>query len=184
MRACRKIGARLCAVCAADPRRAGRTCCRRRADTDDAARLASLGAKNVSVTGNLKFDIEPRPRCWNLAGNCRTVRHGAQGVSAPALATGGSTAARSAATGAYPGLLLVIVPRHPQRFAGGCRSAGAARHPVPAQERNGLGKQAAKPCDSAETQAVLATAWGDVRLLRRRRSRLHRRSLLPYAGRT
>jgi len=81
----------------------------------DAARLAALGAKHVSVCGNLKFDISPDSvqveagRAWRAA-LARPVlvlastREGEEKLLLDALASG------------PPGALAVFVPRHPQRF--------------------------------------------------------------------
>ncbi len=84
----------------------------------DAARLAALGAAHVSVMGNLKFDIEPPPamlelgkRLHGLFGTNRKIflaastREGEEALLLDALAQTD-----------IPGLLTVIVPRHPQRF--------------------------------------------------------------------
>jgi 3-deoxy-D-manno-octulosonic-acid transferase len=85
---------------------------------DDAARLTALGARNVAVMGNLKFDVTPpaaqialgqvlRERCgsgravWLAA----STREGEEAIVLDALASMPDT-----------GALLVIVPRHPQRF--------------------------------------------------------------------
>jgi 3-deoxy-D-manno-octulosonic-acid transferase len=84
----------------------------------DAQRLAQLGAPNVRVTGSLKFDVEPpaeqlaRGRAWRRAwGEARPVllaastREGEEPLLLDALEAV-----------AVPGLLLVLVPRHPRRF--------------------------------------------------------------------
>jgi 3-deoxy-D-manno-octulosonic-acid transferase len=86
---------------------------------DDAARLTSLGAKNVSVMGNLKFDIDPPPTMLKLGqqlheqfGTTRKIflaastRENEEALLLDALQNVQN-----------PDLLLVIVPRHPQRFA-------------------------------------------------------------------
>jgi 3-deoxy-D-manno-octulosonic-acid transferase len=85
---------------------------------DDARRLAALGAADPRVTGNVKFDIAPPPaqvelgRAWRRGyGERRPVllaastREGEEPLVLEALAGVG-----------VPGLLGVIVPRHPQRF--------------------------------------------------------------------
>lgn len=85
---------------------------------DDARRLAELGAGNVRVTGSVKFDVAPPPpqldlgRAWRRGyGEARPVllaastREGEEALLLDALQEIG-----------VPGLLLVIVPRHPQRF--------------------------------------------------------------------
>ena len=85
---------------------------------DDAGRLAALGAENVVVSGNLKFDIEPPADQLELGKTWRksygadrpvllaaSTRDGEEEMLLDALRC---TDARS--------LLTVIVPRHPQRF--------------------------------------------------------------------
>ena len=87
----------------------------------DARRLAELGAINVSVCGNLKFDVTPAPdrialgHAWREALGERPVWLAAstrEGEEALVLAAWRMVAA----SGALPVPLLVIVPRHPQRF--------------------------------------------------------------------
>ena len=92
----------------------------------DAARLAALGAQRVTVTGNIKFDIaapaeqielgrEIRARCGDrpvwLAASTR------EGEEALILEAWQKTAPDTRA-------LLLMVPRHPQRFDQVARLAG------------------------------------------------------------
>lgn len=87
---------------------------------DDAIRLASLGVEPISITGNLKFDVLPPidrmaiGRAWREALTvyapkkkvflCASTREGEEALLINALASIKITA------------LIVIVPRHPQRF--------------------------------------------------------------------
>jgi 3-deoxy-D-manno-octulosonic-acid transferase len=86
---------------------------------DDAARFSSLGATNVTVTGNLKFEIDPPSAMLELGRKMR----GQFGVSrrvllASSTRNGEEALLLDALENIHiPGLLLVIVPRHPQRFA-------------------------------------------------------------------
>jgi 3-deoxy-D-manno-octulosonic-acid transferase len=83
----------------------------------DADRFTALGANQVSVAGNLKFDIDPPPAQIAL-GEALRAAIGARPVmlaastreSEEALVLDAATAA------AVAGLLMVVVPRHPQRF--------------------------------------------------------------------
>ena len=84
----------------------------------DAARIAALGAGSVCVCGNLKFDVTPAPekiqlgRTWREALGQRPVWLAAstrEGEEELVLAAWRELAA--------PEALLVLVPRHPQRFA-------------------------------------------------------------------
>lgn len=81
----------------------------------DANRLAALGARNIEVAGNLKFDIHPDPqqlaagRAWRAALGrpvllLASTREGEEKLLLDAL---GASA---------DGVLVLLVPRHPQRF--------------------------------------------------------------------
>ena len=97
---------------------------------DDAARLRALGATRVEVTGNLKFDVQPDAaqleagRAWRAALGrpvllLASTREGEERLLLDALPAGLRA-------------LVVVVPRHPQRFdevallAQGRRSRGDA----------------------------------------------------------
>jgi len=93
------------------------------AQTDnDAARLTALGARNVRVTGNIKFDIEAPAEQIELGRELR-ARCGDRPVWLAASTREGEEALILEAwkqamqeVGAGDTALLVIVPRHPQRF--------------------------------------------------------------------
>ncbi|MFZ4537712.1 lipid IV(A) 3-deoxy-D-manno-octulosonic acid transferase [Propionivibrio sp.] len=84
----------------------------------DAARLVQLGASSVTVTGNLKFDVTPSPDKLQLGAQWRqalgrrpvwlaaSTREGEEALILDALAHINRS-----------DLLLLLVPRHPQRFA-------------------------------------------------------------------
>lgn len=84
---------------------------------DDAARLRELGAPAVTVTGNLKFDIEV-PTDQVAAGRELRAGLGARPVLVAASTRDGEEALLLDAVqrGGLGDALLVIVPRHPQRF--------------------------------------------------------------------
>jgi 3-deoxy-D-manno-octulosonic-acid transferase len=83
----------------------------------DAARLRQLGARNVQVTGSIKFDVTPPGEVLHKGvalraqiGNrpvllCASTREGEETLILDALEKFKSTDA-----------LIIIVPRHPQRF--------------------------------------------------------------------
>lgn len=84
----------------------------------DARRLISLGAPDVKVTGNLKFDLTPAAEALALGAKLRQ-RFGEhrQVLLAASTREGEETMILDALEAAgIPGLLTVIVPRHPQRF--------------------------------------------------------------------
>ncbi|MEF8769692.1 MAG: lipid IV(A) 3-deoxy-D-manno-octulosonic acid transferase [Candidatus Accumulibacter phosphatis] len=84
----------------------------------DAERLQKIGARQVSVCGNLKFDVTPAPAmlrqgaCWRQALSARPV------WLAASTREGEEALILEAFMGMnIPDLLLLLVPRHPQRFA-------------------------------------------------------------------
>lgn len=86
---------------------------------DDADRLAALGAKAVSVMGNLKFDIEAPPAMIELGKKLRE-QFGAERKVFLAASTreGEEVLLLDSLLSKLPeNFLLVLVPRHPQRFA-------------------------------------------------------------------
>jgi 3-deoxy-D-manno-octulosonic-acid transferase len=98
---------------------------------DDARRLRAAGAEPVQVAGNLKFDTHPDPTlmargaAWREAlvapdGVMRPVvlmASSREGEEVPLLAAWTAQLAQLATVPpAYPRPLLLLVPRHPQRF--------------------------------------------------------------------
>ena len=83
----------------------------------DAARLAALGAPAVTVTGNLKFDLAPPPAMLERGRELRRL-FGARPVFLAASTREGEERLLLDALGPTPlaGALVVVVPRHPQRF--------------------------------------------------------------------
>lgn len=119
---------------------------------DDARRLRAIGAQQVTVTGSLKFDIDPPAdlletgRLWRAQWGhrpvllCASTREGEESLLLDAL---------MAAT-LPDNTLIVIVPRHPQRFDEVAtlieshhiryqRRSGWAGDPLPAEVRIMLG---------------------------------------------
>jgi 3-deoxy-D-manno-octulosonic-acid transferase len=131
---------------------------------DDAARLAGLGAKNVSVTGNLKFDIEPPPAMLELGRQLRAQLGTVRKVFLAASTRDGEEALLLDALQQVhiPGLLLVIVPRHPQRFAD--VAALLEQRGIPFRRRSGIGREGEPPNRTipAEIQAVLGDSMGEM----------------------
>lgn len=84
----------------------------------DAQRLRALGAMNVSVTGNIKFDRTPPPEQLALGRMLRSQFGENRKVFLAASTRDGEEALILDAVERIndPGLLTVIVPRHPQRF--------------------------------------------------------------------
>ncbi len=85
---------------------------------DDAAHLRALGASEVSVSGSVKFDITPPPEQLTL-GQALRQRIGDRSVFLCASTREGEESLILDAwqkVGDSGTALLVIVPRHPQRF--------------------------------------------------------------------
>ena len=84
----------------------------------DADRLEALGARDVAVTGNLKFDIEAPDGASALAAELRALFGGRPVLLAASTRDGEEAMIVDALAHRPlpPGTLLVIVPRHPQRF--------------------------------------------------------------------
>ena len=84
----------------------------------DATRLHELGAQRLSVMGNLKFDVEPPQAMFDLGRTLRQQFGSARKVFLAASTRDGEEELLLDAWQAQPDdTLLVIVPRHPQRFA-------------------------------------------------------------------
>jgi 3-deoxy-D-manno-octulosonic-acid transferase len=86
---------------------------------EDAARLRQLGASDVAVTGNIKFDLDDDPVARILGDELRDRFGRARRVWMAASTREGEEALvldRLRSAGLPPGTLTVIVPRHPQRF--------------------------------------------------------------------
>jgi 3-deoxy-D-manno-octulosonic-acid transferase len=123
----------------------------------DAARLTALGAHAVTVVGNLKFDITPPAEQLALGTAWRT-RWGPRPVLLAASTREGEEAAllRAFAAAAPAAVLLVLVPRHPQRFdtvAALIESAGLSY-----QRRSALDESALNP----QTRVLLGDSLGEL----------------------
>jgi 3-deoxy-D-manno-octulosonic-acid transferase len=82
---------------------------------DDARRLRDIGAEEVAVLGNMKFDIEPPAAQLKVGGELRSAR-GDRPMFLCASTREGEEALILDAWPRDSGVLLAIVPRHPQRF--------------------------------------------------------------------
>jgi 3-deoxy-D-manno-octulosonic-acid transferase len=85
---------------------------------EDADRLHTLGAVNVSIMGNLKFDIEPPYAMLELGMQLRTLLGAERKIFLAASTREGEEILILAALKDMniSNLLTIIVPRHPQRF--------------------------------------------------------------------
>ncbi len=123
---------------------------------DDAQRLAALGAENVVVTGNLKFDIAPSMTQFELGRAWRDGYGKGRPVLLAASTRDGEEERLLSRLGdlQVPAALLVIVPRHPQRF----------NEVAALLERSGLHYQ--RRSDNApvdpQTQVLLGDSMGEM----------------------
>lgn len=86
--------------------------------TEDAERLARLGAPRVFVTGNLKFDAPPPPADPRAVAHLSGLIAGRPVWLAASTHPGEESAAiavHRALAKRYPNLLTIVAPRHPQR---------------------------------------------------------------------
>ena len=84
----------------------------------DAGRLMAIGARSVSVFGNIKFDVTPSPEKLQLGAQWRQSLGDRPIWLAASTREGEETLILEAfARINRPNLLLLLVPRHPQRFA-------------------------------------------------------------------
>ncbi len=122
---------------------------------EDAARLSRLGARDVSVSGNLKFDITPPPELL-ARGDVWRAQWGERKVLLAASTREGE---EELILDAYcrhqrRDLLLVIVPRHPQRF-----SAVAA---LATTRGLRLERRSETTAPQADTQVFLGDSMGEM----------------------
>ena len=126
----------------------------------DAARLAEIGAgeEQLSVTGNLKFDVN-LPASLSEEGDAIRTAWGTHRL----VLLAGSTHegdeipvlnAFSRILGDFPDALLVLVPRHPERFG---RAAQAVRN-----KGLSIALRSAGPSCSADTQCFLIDTMGEL----------------------
>jgi 3-deoxy-D-manno-octulosonic-acid transferase len=121
----------------------------------DAARFAALGAPPPAVTGNVKFDLEVPPEAEARGRELRALLGEARPVwVAGSTREGEEALLLDAFAAADPRALLVIVPRHPQRFDEVVRLA-AARNLEPSRRSDA----AAVP---ASTRVVVGDTMGEM----------------------
>lgn len=105
----------------------------------DAARFHALGAREVEVLGNVKFDLEVPAGMLERGAALRAALGTARAVwVAGSTREGEEALLLDAFRHAPPEALLVIVPRHPQRFEAVAQLAGARGFAV--ARRSALGE--------------------------------------------
>jgi 3-deoxy-D-manno-octulosonic-acid transferase len=109
---------------------------------EDARRLIEIGAprERVRVTGNLKFDV-PAPRAGDIVSQLRTALENSQ--AGPILVCGSTLAGEEGilvsafqeVAKRYPETVMLLAPRHPERFEEVARLLATNR--VPFRKRSG-----------------------------------------------
>jgi 3-deoxy-D-manno-octulosonic-acid transferase len=124
---------------------------------EDAARIRKLGAPEVAVTGSIKFDVTP-PEEMLARGAALRARIGSRPVFLCASTREGEEALiLDAVQETHLGdALLVIVPRHPQRFDE--VAAMVAQHGLRLQRRSTLGEAAL----AQEVRVLLGDSMGEM----------------------
>ena len=122
----------------------------------DAARLQQLGVAPVEVTGSIKFDVMPAPDQLEQGARWRR-QFGRRAVLLCASTREGEEAAILSALREIPvDFLLVLVPRHPQRFD--AVAALAAHQGLACMRRSTLGDAVL----AADIQVLLGDSMGDM----------------------
>jgi len=138
----------------------------------DAERFTSLGTRNVSVIGNLRFDAKPPPAEPEALAEL-AIRIGARPVWAAVSTHQGEeeivVEAHLACRAHIPALLTIIAPRHPQR--GDAIAEMLARKAVRAARRSQR-----EPL-TQETEIYLADTLGETGLI-------YRLAMLAFLGRS
>ena len=121
---------------------------------DDARRFEALGATTVSVTGNLKFDVAPSAVHLALGEHLREGFGTRRVLLAASTRDGEELLFITNKLHEIPDALLVIVPRHPQRFEE--VAALLDQHHIPYQRRS-----ANEPVRK-ETKVLLGDSMGEM----------------------
>ncbi len=121
---------------------------------DDARRFTALGATRVTVTGNLKFDVAPSTVHLALGAHLRESFGTRRVLLAGSTREGEELLFINNKLYDFPGALLVVVPRHPQRFEE--VAALLAQHQIPFQRRS------ANEAVRDETRVLLGDSMGEM----------------------
>ena len=128
----------------------------------DADRFIELGANpaRTTVTGNIKFDVELGRKVASDGKMLRDALFGERPVWIAASTHDGEEqqvlSAHRTLLENHPRLLLVLVPRHPKRFAG-------VRDLIENQAFNVISRTERRPCDES-TEIFLVDTMGEVPL--------------------
>jgi 3-deoxy-D-manno-octulosonic-acid transferase len=127
----------------------------------DAQRFIDLGANKVSAVGNLKFDIAPPPGQIALGAALRSAIGDRPVMLAASTREGEEELVLDAVAAAtVPGLLTIVVPRHPQRFDPVVKLFDARG--LRWQQRSELGASPKAGGVAEATQVVLGDSLGEM----------------------
>ncbi len=121
----------------------------------DAQRLGDLGADRVEISGNVKFDVTAPVNCQEVAETLRSLFAGRFVFLAASTREGEEALLLDALSGlTLPDLLLVLVPRHPQRFD----AVAEMLH----QRNLATVRRSARQMPSAATRVFLGDSMGEL----------------------
>lgn len=129
----------------------------------DAQRFAQLGVRQdaLAIVGSVKFDVEVSPSMQRQAEYLREYWLGGRTVWIAASTHAGEEeqllAAHRSLLGAHPGVILLIVPRHPERFG---KVADLIKAKKFTMQRRSEGGEIA-----TDTQVVLGDSMGELSVL-------------------
>jgi len=128
----------------------------------DAERYSELGAPRVSMTGNLKLDVPAPPADSRKLADVREAVDGRVVIVAASTHPGEESAvieAHRQLRDDFPGLLTIVVPRHPERGAGIVNIADIAGLPSAIRSRGDL--------PASDTDVYIADTIGELGLIYR-----------------
>ena len=123
---------------------------------EDAQRLTKLSGRQISVMGNLKYEIVPPPAMLQLVQQLREMFGKNRPIFLAASTRDGEEELILAALATLniPNLLLVLVPRHPQRFDAVAK--------LVEQHKFTLQKRSENQIVLPQTQVVLGDSMGEM----------------------
>lgn len=126
--------------------------------SQDAQRYRSIGARDVEITGNVKFDIEAPAEARQAGASLRAAQFASRLVWVAGSTHAGEEdqvlAAHRLVTRQRPDALLILVPRHPNRF-------DAVRSWLKAQQVTFVSRSRGEPVTAA-TSVLLADTLGEL----------------------
>ena len=131
----------------------------------DAERLKTLGVTQLCITGNMKFDVSPPPQMAQRGALLRQIVDAALGPRPVFICASTRDGEEELILNAFvalrqPQALLIITPRHPQRFDQ--VAAMLSAHKLSYIRRSSLDLAQASSQIPAETQVLLGDSMGEM----------------------